>query len=491
MIKVITRIAAPLAAVLLLAPASASAHWCNNIWAAPSRIVVKPEVSSLTVGASGASLRVYVQNNLPYRLFAAQMKGSASGYTVSVTPPQQDIQPGQNVAFTFKVSGGSGGTVKVDTLGLQLKFRPSGYPYGWLDENSNCMLKQKVSASVVAQGVSGWWKNYSACGVDNQAFSLNAATLMDMNPKAKLPASSPTLGRTGLQELIKEFGYRFCYNGSGSWRCGSQECPSPCAEGSAWANTNQWPQNCMRAGVELAVRKAKLGSALTAARAGAQNALKGGCSLGNKPTQHKCLAAVVGAYLWQGASGTSAFQSAVKSAANCVPKACQDAALRILGVGAKSSCSGLGNYEEEAACAAAEGLRGQDGVVKSILLNKAGDGYKPNNARGYSGLFYAYMLQIVASARKAKGSGAISFYPDAGKPLLVKDLGSTPPDKGKPGSDSKQPKPDGKAPAADKGGTTTPPAGEEDEGCSVASTRSSGLPLLLLCLALVFLRRRY
>ena len=76
-----------LAAVLLLLPAPATAHWCNNIWAAPSRIVVKPEVTTLNVGASGASLRVYVQNNLPYKLFSVQMQGTAAGYTVAVTPP--------------------------------------------------------------------------------------------------------------------------------------------------------------------------------------------------------------------------------------------------------------------------------------------------------------------------------------------------------------------------------------------------------------------
>ena len=476
-----------LLAAALLAPAPANAHWCNNIWAAPSRIVVKPEVTTLNVGASGASLRVYVQNNLPYRLFSAQMQGTASGYTVAVTPSQQDIQPGQNVAFTFKVSGGAGGTVKVDTLGLQLKFRPSGYPNGWLDKQNNCLLNHDVSASTLAQGVTGWWQTYSACGVKNQSTSLNAATLADKDPKATLPASAPTLGRTGIQELIKLFGYRFCYNGSGTWRCGGQDCPGACAEGSAWANTNQFPQNCLRAGVELAARKTKLGSNLAAARAGAVNALKGGCSLWTKPTQHKCLAAVVGAYLWAGASNTATLSSAVKDAGSCVPKPCQDAALRILGGGTKGSCAGLSAYEEQAACAAAEGLRGEDSAVKDILMAKAGDGYQPSGGN-YRSLYYAYMLYIVTAARKATGSGTVSYFPDAGAPLLVVDLGKPQLDAPPLGTDIKSPGADGPATSADKG---TEPV-SRDSGCALVSDvpRGAGSAALLVSLMLLLFRRR-
>ena len=48
------------AGLTLLLPAQrAAAHWCNNIWAAPSRVVVKPEVTTLYVGGSPTQLRVY------------------------------------------------------------------------------------------------------------------------------------------------------------------------------------------------------------------------------------------------------------------------------------------------------------------------------------------------------------------------------------------------------------------------------------------------
>ena len=97
-----------LAGALLLPAGTAGAHWCNNIWAAPSRIVVKPEVTSINVDAGGTKLRIYIQNNLPYALFAVELRGNASGYSVSVEPSEQDIAPGQNRAFTFTINGSAG-----------------------------------------------------------------------------------------------------------------------------------------------------------------------------------------------------------------------------------------------------------------------------------------------------------------------------------------------------------------------------------------------
>ncbi len=480
---------AALALLTMLAPGAASAHWCNNIFSAPSRIVVKPEVTSVNMGSNGAKLRVYVQNNLPYVLFAVEMRGDAAGYTVTVSPSQQDIRPGQNVAFTFAISGSSGGKIGVDTLGFQLKFRPKGYPSGWLDKQSSCLLNQQPTKSALTQGVTSWWQNHQTCSNKNQATSLNAATLYDLDPKATLPASSPTLGRTGVQELVKLFGYRFCYTGSGSWRCGSQDCPGSCAEGNPWANTNQFPQNCMRAGVELAARKTKLGSALAPARAGATHALKGGCSLWSKPTQHKCLAAVVGAHLWQGAASSKSFTDALKSAGNCVPKACQDAAMRVLTGTPKSSCAGLNSYEEEGACAAAEGLRNNDAPVKNILLAKAGDGSTPSGG-GYGSLFYAYMLRIVTAARVAQ-AGKITYYPDAGAPLLAGDTGGLQGDSAITGQDSAGGATDGNTAKGD--GANVPKTRSTGCNCGLEGGNEAGGPagaLILLAVALLARRRR-
>ena len=417
----------------LLTPTTASAHWCNNIWAAPSRIVVKPEVTSLYVGSGGAKLRVYVQNNLPYKMFSVQMQGTGGGFSIQVTPGQQDINPGQNVAFTFTVSGPTGNQ-PVSNMGLQLQFR-SQYPYGWLTSNNNCMMNTATSTSDLLTGSTNFFGHYSYCKLDNQATALNAATLWDKAPSQKLPNSAGYFGRTGIEQLIKRFGHRFCWTSSGTWRSGNNDCPSPSPEGNAWSAINQFPQDCMRAGVMLAQRKAKLGSHMGAARLGALNALKGGCTLGTKPYQHKCLAAVVGAYLYQGSGATGPFTTELKASANCVPTACQNAGLRILNQSPAAACTS-GQYYERAACAAAEGLRGNDNVVKSVLVDRAGDGYEPYGG-DYDSLYYAYMLSIVTAVRVAQ-NGKISYYPDAGSPLTIT------PDKSVPKPDQKIVPPDQK-----------------------------------------------
>ncbi len=427
-----------LAAAILLYSGSALAHWCNNIWAAPSRIVVKPEVTSVFV-ASGKStkLRVYVQNNLPYKMFGTMMRGTAGGFSIQVSPPNHDINPGQNVAFTFTISG-QAGNHQVTGLGLQLRFRPSGFPSNWITGNSNCMMRQTSSKSDLFAGTQGWWQYYGHCKLSNQATALNAATVWDKWPNDKL-GSSAEYNRTGIDQVIKRFGYRFCWNAGGSWRAGNNDCPSPSPEGSSWTSTAQWGQDCMRAGVMLAERKAKLGSKLGGARSAATNALTRNI---NAP-QHKCLAAVVGAYLWLGAGNTSSFTGALASSGNNVPTACQNAAKRIL-TGAPSSSCTSGSYPERAACAAAEGLRNNDAVVKSVLVARAGDGMMPFNGN-YESLYYAYMLTIVTAARKAQ-FGKVSYYPDAGAPLIATvDKGAPKPDKAQPKPDQKvTPKPDQK-----------------------------------------------
>ena len=431
------------AAIALSTPEPVEAHWCNNIWAAPSRIVVKPEVTSVFVSSGKTvKLRVYVQNNLPFKMFSVEMRGTAGGYTVQVSPSSLDINPGQNVSFIYSISG-PGGTLQVSTLGLQLRFRPGDHPNGWLDNQSNCMLNQSSSMSDLKTMATGWWKYSGPCKGTNQVTAVNAATLWDKHPTEKISNSQP-YNRTGVEQLIKRFGYRFCWNGSGSWRGGNSDCPSPSPEGSAWAGTQQWPQDCMRAGIELGARKSKLGSNLSAARAGATNALKGGCSLYTKPYQHKCVAAVVGAYLWLGAGSTSSFTTALKSGGNCVPKGCQDAAMRILTSSPTSTCTGssYSDYWTRAACAAAEGLRNNNGVVKSILIDRAGDGAQPYGGN-YGSLYYSYMLYLVTAARQAQ-YGKVSYYPDAGAPL------STTPDKSVPKPDKAVPKPDKKVVTPDK-----------------------------------------
>jgi len=379
----------------------AEAHYCSNIFAGPARFVVKPETTTLAVNGS-KQLRVYLQNNFPYTLFGVELRGVATGYTIATQPTSRTIHPGQNVGYVLTVNGT--GTA---SMTMQLKFRLGS----WRGPTDKLVGQSPSQALLVGNGA---YEQGSA----EQTPSLNLGKLVDLYPSATLGAGAPTFGRTGARQLIKMFGYRYCWDEGGSWAGGSQDCPSPSAE-QTWgspSDLSQFPQDCMRAGVELGVRKAKLGSDLSAAQSAAVNALQGAGS-----AQHKCLAAVVGGHLWQGAGDISAFKSALQSSGNSVPTACQTAGLRAAGDNSTAQSCPSSPWEVAAACAAGEGLRNNDGPVTSILMPNSGDGESSASSQSEKSLFYAYMLYLVQGARRAAG-GVVPFYPDAGAPI-----GTTPP----------------------------------------------------------------
>lgn len=463
-------------ALQLVGMPSAIAHWCNNIFTAPARMVVKPETPTVFLsGTNAATLRVYVRNNFPHTLFNLRLRGNATGYTIDVSPKAHTARPSQNVSFllTITPSGGATGDVDVTNLNLQVAFRQSP-PYGWQD-GSDCRVKQTPTLALLeARSVWGAEGSGDDCG-NNQSASLTAATLADLFPTSKLPAGSPTFGRTGIQQLISFFGYRFCYSSSGGWRSSGSDCPSAKPEGSPWTSVEQFGQNCMRAGVELAVRKGALGSELQAARDAAINAMKAGSD------QHKCLAAVVGGYLWRDATSKAPFTAALST----ISTNCQNAAKRIVDGGAALSCASGWPHHERAACAAAEGLRDNDGPVTSILVANAGDGQAPSPVDGYDGHYYAYMLRIVAAHREAT-TGTIPFYPDAGRPTIDGGVMPPNPDQGVPASDH------GSSPPADTGTTANTDGGtvkSASGGCQVVAKGHGASWLLLLC-GLALLRRR-
>ncbi len=419
---------------VVFGPRPAAAHYCSNIFSGPARLVVKPEKSTVYVVPGGAKLRVYLQNNFPYTLFGVRMQGVASGYTITVVPGSagHTVHPGQNVSYLFTITGPTG-NVTTTTLNLQVLFRVGG----WRTESNKEVNQNPTQASLI----SGTQSSYGSTPGE-QSPALNAGMLLEKFPTATLQSAAPFFGRNAAQQLTKWFGYRFCYNTSGAWRCGTQDCPSPCAEGTHWTGTDQFPQDCMRAGVELATRKAKLGSDLAGARDGATNALKGTGS-----ADHKCLAAVVGAYLWLGGTPTT-FTTELAVAGNSVPASCQAAALRILGSGSAGNCASLSAFYERAACAAAEGIAGNNSPVQTILIPNSGDGASSSSTDWTMSLYYAYMLAIVSSHRYAT-AGYVSYFADAGPPTgdgaPPPPADTRPPDTRPPDSkkaDSAQPKVD-------------------------------------------------
>jgi hypothetical protein len=475
-----------LAQILILvcsfaAAGTAVAHWCSNIFVASARMVVKPEKTTVNVSGT-TTLKVYLQNNFPYSLSQVKMRGQASGYTISVSPTSTTVHAGQKVEYTFTIQGS--GNLTTSQMNLQVQIRNGDHTW----DSSDWQVDQNPSQADLIKGSS-----YHASLAD-QVPSLNAATLADRFPSATLGSGTPFFGRTGMQQIIHWFGYRHCYNTDGDWRCGSQDCPSPCSIQSSWqwTATDQFPQNCMRAGVEVGIRRAALGSDLQLARDAAVAAMQG-----NGSVQHKCLAAVVGGHLWNGAQSTTPFESAL----NNVSSQCKAAGLRALGKGSSSSC-GSGSDAEKAACAAAEGLRGNDAPVKSVLMANAGDG---ETKGGYKGLYYAYMLYLVTGDRYAQGKNP-SYYPTVGPPPQ-QDQGTTPPktdqgttppipDFGGPPPDGWTP-PEGPPPQSDmsviytEAGPVLRSTSTLEGGCAVGKRRGSPLGLLLVVVGLVlFLRRR-
>jgi hypothetical protein len=437
-----------LVAVGIALPSSAAAHYCSNIFAGPARLVVKPETTTVNIsGTSTATLKVYLQNNFPYKLFAVKMRGQATNYTIAVNPTAgQDIQPGQNVLYTYSIKHNTGftGAVQVSTLNLQVQIRIGSW------RGSADKLVNQTPAQSLLTGSAVYLQ-----GNAEQTPSLNMGTLADLYPTATLPAGSPTFGHTGIQQLSQMFGYRFCFDSGGTYACGGQDCPSPCAEKAAWSDIEQFPQDCMRAGVELGVRKAKLGSQLQAVRDGAVNAMKAGSA------QHRCLAAVVGGVLWQGAASTTTFENGL----NSLSAACKAAGLRALGKGTAGSCSGLSAYHEQAACAAAEGLQGVDAPVSSILMPNAGDGNSCASSDWHRCHYYAYMLYLVTGDRYGQGKTA-SYYPPVG-PTPTPDTSVPKLDKGGPTADGPKPPPPDYGPHPDG---WTPPDGGAQPG------KEAGMP---------------
>ena len=196
------RTAAWIAGLLICALAgTAVAHWCSNIFTARARLVVKPEKTTVVLSSTPTQLRVYLQNNFPYRI-DGYMRATLSGSTILPTPQHQFVYPGQNVSYIFTLTGS--GSTAVSTLNLQVKFRTtsdiSSSP--WRSETDSIISPTPTQSNLVSAS------SYSG----NQAASLNAAVLGDLYPSATLGTGTAWTKRaTGLENIIHHFGYGFCY----------------------------------------------------------------------------------------------------------------------------------------------------------------------------------------------------------------------------------------------------------------------------------------
>jgi hypothetical protein len=167
-----------LALAALMSGGKADAHYCSNIFVAHARMVVKPETTTVNLSGSSTQLKVYLQNNWPYKV-QVEMRGNASSYNISVSPSSQDVYPGQQVLYTLTISGGSG-SVPVSQLSIQVQIRQGG----WQGESDDFVDPNPSQSSLVS-------------ATTGQSASLNAATLADKYPSAQIPSM---LGRTGIEQ---------------------------------------------------------------------------------------------------------------------------------------------------------------------------------------------------------------------------------------------------------------------------------------------------
>jgi hypothetical protein len=101
------RFVAPCVALSVLAVTLAFAHFCNNIYKTPDRIIVKPEKPITTIQTED-QLRVFVKNNYPTFLLnvALVAKPSDPNLKVAITPNKLDkLNPAEKGSFTVHLDG--------------------------------------------------------------------------------------------------------------------------------------------------------------------------------------------------------------------------------------------------------------------------------------------------------------------------------------------------------------------------------------------------
>jgi len=81
----------------------AFAHFCNNVYRTPGRLIIKPE-NPLTKIRKRGSVRIFLKNNFPYYFRNVRLRGECDSLQVEVEPPSiPEIAPGEIVEFTVKV----------------------------------------------------------------------------------------------------------------------------------------------------------------------------------------------------------------------------------------------------------------------------------------------------------------------------------------------------------------------------------------------------
>jgi len=198
--------------VLLALETPAHAHWCDCLWASAYNIVVRPEVDTVEVPASGeVTLAIWIQNNMGYPLKNFSLNAEASGYNVSeqldsntrtVSSPDPYLMPGEKIRYLLRISVDTAGAGSM--MATQLDF-DVGFGNGNAQDKYYPTVSGGVAYMRLPDGTTYPSTPISDPGAGGQAVHLGAGAIADFG-------DSPS----GLDDLLNQY----CV-GRNRWNCGS------------------------------------------------------------------------------------------------------------------------------------------------------------------------------------------------------------------------------------------------------------------------------
>ena len=137
-----------------LAPLSAHAHWCNDMWSSAYNIVVRPASDTVTVPSSGSvNLDLFVQNNMGYLLPSFTLTAQIGTTKVTATRQTQKVAntllPGEKAKYTLAVTKSGGGTVAIGDISFLVSFGSSGQSNMYGTSPGKAVIVRKTDGSLV------------------------------------------------------------------------------------------------------------------------------------------------------------------------------------------------------------------------------------------------------------------------------------------------------------------------------------------------------
>jgi hypothetical protein len=401
-----------LAGIALLAyPATARAHWCDDLWQSAYNIVVRPASDTVTVPASGsASLEVFVQNNMGYALPNFVLVGDVGGTAITATRGSQKVAntllPGEKAKYTLTINKSGGGQVTVEQINFSVKFGDPGQ-FGMYPTPSTAKAAVIKKAAGTTSPATPLTVRPNSLNGQSKELEWSAVTdFIDVNA-----------GLDGLMQL-------YCA-GRGSWNSNSSAvitswCPNTTTTsckaktlGTSAGTKYDYPR--LWAAGELAARKASLGCARMNVF---RDRLK--CGIADPNMGFAGFALIVLGYLGDESSARTFIQGKIDAGGDLGTIA--KAALLLFGETADSAKyladvrtgADSSNVFVSAACAASLGIVNRDDAILTSALIPKAKWIEPDTADNGQAMYAAHLIGLVAWDRRgfaanADDKGAVTF----------------------------------------------------------------------------------